>query len=233
MPFIIVAVIIIVGIAIYLGHLAAKKRREALVKLAGALELTYSAGDPFGLPGRLGHIGTFSRGHDREAKNVIHGEYRGREVTAFDFKYTTTETSTNSKGRTTTREVDHWFSSLVHPLECRFPRLMIRPEGFFDKIGDLLGLDDIDFESDEFSRRFRVTSEDRKFAYDVCHVRTMEWLLSNRGWHVEMVGGYFVLTQGGKWKPERFHAAMSFTSDFFEMIPDFVWREYRERAGET
>ena len=231
MPFLIVAIILIVAIAIYLGHLAAKKRREALARLASGCGLVYSMGDPFGLPGKLGHIGTFSKGHDREAKNVIHGTYREREMTLFDYKYTTTETSTDSKGRTTTREVDHWFSALVTPLTLSFPRLLIRPEGFFDKIGDFLGFDDIDFESDEFSRKFRVTSENRKFAYDVCHVRTMAWLLENRGWHIELVGGYLVLTRGGRWKPERFRAALDFTVAFFERIPDFVWREYRERAG--
>ncbi|HUW56650.1 MAG TPA: hypothetical protein VMZ92_08450 [Planctomycetota bacterium] len=226
----IIAVIILVAVGIYLGWLWEKKRREALAKMAAALELNFSAGDPFHLPGRLGHIHTFSRGHSQRAKNVVHGTYRGRDMIAFDFKYTTTHTSTDSKGRTTTHNVDHHFSACVHPLECRFPRLAIRPEGFFDKVADFFGFDDIDFESDEFSRKFRVTSDNRKFAYDVCHVRTMEWLLATRGWHMEMVGGYWVLTTDRRWSAEEFHSGLSFTWKFFEMIPDFVWREYSERA---
>ena len=231
MEVLIVLAIVIIGIGIYLGYLAEKKRREALARLAADCGLVYNAGDPFNLPGRLGHIHTFDRGHDREAKNVIHGTWRSREMTVFDYKYATTETSTDSKGRTTTREVDHWFSAMVHRLELPFPQLTIRPEGLLDKIGDFLGFDDIDFESDEFSRKFRVTSENRKFAYDICHVRTMEWLLAHRGWHVELVGGYFLLTAGGTWPAPKFREALDFTAEFFERIPDFVWREYRERAG--
>jgi hypothetical protein len=230
---IIIGAIALIIVFAYLGHLAEKKRREALAALAASCGLTYSLEDPLDLPGRLGHIHAFNRGHDRKAKNVLEGTWQGREVVAFDFKYTTTETSTNSKGHTTTREVDHWFSACVHPLELSFPSLSIRPEGFFDKIGDFLGFDDIDFESDEFSRRFRVTSDDRKFAYDVCHPRMMEWLLARRGWHMELVGGCFVLTDGGTWKPEKFRAALDFTAQFFAQIPEFVWREWREKRASS
>ena len=227
---IIVGVIVVIIVFAYLGHLAAKKRREALAALAASSGLTYSSGDPLDLPDRLGHIAKFSRGHDRDAKNVLHGTYCECEVVAFDFKYTTTETSTNSRGRRTTREVDHWFSACVHPLELSFPNLTIRPEGFFDKIGDFIGFDDIDFESDEFSRKFRVTSDNRKFAYDVCHPRMMEWLLARRGWHIELVGGCFVLTDDGTWKPGKFKRALDLTVGFFEHVPDFVRREWRERT---
>jgi hypothetical protein len=221
----------LVGVGIYLRWLWEKKRREEFARLAAALSLSFSPEDPFGLPGRLGHIHAFSRGDSHRASNVLHGAYRGREIIAFDYKYTTTHTSTDSKGRTTTRNVDHHFSACLHPLECRFPRLLLRPEGFFDKVADFFGFDDIDFESDEFSRKFRVTSDDRKFAYDVCHARMMEWLLTNRGWHAEMVGGYFVLTDGRRWSAPEFHSAISFAWKFFEMIPEFVWKEYREKTG--
>jgi len=226
----IIGVIALVAVGAYLGWLWEKKRREALRKMAGALGLSFCGGDVHNLPWKLGHIHTFNRGHSQEAKNVVHGTYRGREIFAFDFKYTTTHTSTDSKGRTTTRNVNHRFSACVHPVECRFPGLAIRPEGIFDKVADFFGFDDIDFESDEFSRKFRVTSEDRKFAYDICHARMMEWLLTSRRWKIEMVGGYFVVHNDRRWKPEEFHSAMSFTWKFFELIPDFVWRRYRGKT---
>ncbi len=55
--------------------------------------------------------------------------------------------------------------------------LEIRREHLLDKVGEFLGHDDIDFESAEFSRTFHVTAADRKWAYDVIHTRTMEYLL--------------------------------------------------------
>ena len=101
--FIIIGVIALIIVIAYMSYLAEKKRRQALAAMASSCGLRYSLEDPLDVPGRLGHVHTFNRGHDREAKNVIDGTWEGRDVVLFDFKYTTTETSTDSKGRTTTR----------------------------------------------------------------------------------------------------------------------------------
>ena len=219
--FFIFAVIILVGVGIYVGFVLEKQRRDALSRFADSCGLSFSADDPFNLPGRLGHISTFNQGHSRRASNVLWGAYRDREFIAFDYKYTT------GSGK---NQHTYHLSACCHPLECRFPSLLIRHEGIFDKVADFLGFEDIDFESDEFSRKFRVKSDDRKFAYDVCHPQMMEWLLGHQGWKFEMLGGYFVLTTGSRWSVEQFLSALEFTSKFFEMIPEFVRREYAERA---
>lgn len=90
---------------------------------------------------------------------------------------------------------------------------------------------EIRFESDEFSRKFRVLSEDRKFAYDVCHPRMMEWLLPIRRWRIEIAEGHVIVTSGRRWTPAEFSGALDVLVEFVERIPEFVWREYRERAG--
>jgi len=221
-----IGIAVLIGLVIYFSWLAEKKRREALSQLATRMGLAYYPVDPLGIPALLAGIPMFCRGHSRLARNVLRGTVRSRDLILFDFKYTTTETRTDSKGRTSTRQVDHWFSACVHPLECPLPYLLIRPEGFFDKVADFFGFEDIDFESDEFSRKFRVKSDDRKFAYDVCHPRMMEWLLANRGWHLELVSGYLVVTAGERtWTPEEFTSAIDFALTFFDQIPQFVWKE--------
>jgi hypothetical protein len=175
MQFIVPIFIAVALVVAYLSYRAGKKRQEALFQLAQSIGLEYSIEDPFNLPVRLGTINAFSRGDSQKAANVLYGTYGSREVGAFDYQYSTG----SGKDRST-----HHFSACVHSLECAFPRLMIRPEGFFDKVADVLGFEDIDFESDEFSRKFRVTSDNRKFAYDVCYPQMMEWLLATRGWHM-------------------------------------------------
>jgi len=223
-PFLIILFLVVAAVAVYLGWLWEKKRREALFQIAQLTGLSFDPRDPFNLPARLGHIDAFNRGHSQEASNVLHGEYGGRQVVAFDYRYVT--------GSGKNRHTYH-FSACLHPLECRFPGLAIRPEGLLDKVGDFLGFEDIDFESDEFSRSFRVKSDNRKFAYDVCHPQMMEWLLADRGWHLEFTGGYFVLTTDRRWTPEMFRAAFDFTVKFFDMIPEFVWKQYGEKEGMT
>jgi hypothetical protein len=41
----------------------------------------------------------------------------------------------------------------VHP-PWPSPTLLVRPEGLLDKLAGIVGVDDIDFESSEFSKRF-------------------------------------------------------------------------------
>ena len=50
----------------------------------------------------------------------------------------------------------------------------------------MFGYQDIEFESAEFSKAFCVRSPDKKFAYDVCNTKMMEYLLANRDLSVEI-----------------------------------------------
>ena len=72
-----------------------------------------------------------------------------------------------------------WYGRDIYPFR-NVPDLLIRPEGFFDKVAGAFGFDDIDFESEEFSRAFFVKSSDKRFAYDVLHPRMLELLMAER-----------------------------------------------------
>jgi hypothetical protein len=235
MLFVIPVMFLVIVAAIIFGVIRQRKAEQAriaaLAAFAGSRGMTFSVDDPLNLPGLLSGMSPFNIGHDRAAGNVLQGDCGGRRLILFDFKYVTTETHTDAKGNTTTSEESHYLSACLHPLEFPFPSLVIRHEGFFDKVGEFFGSDAIKFESDEFSRRFHVKSSDRKFAYAVCNPQMMEWLLANQGWHMEFTDGWWLLITGSRWKPEQFQAASDVTLKFFDLIPEFVWKEYRERAG--
>ena len=55
-------------------------------------------------------------------------------------------------------------------------------------MGEFFGFDDIDFESDEFSREFCVKAADRRWAFDVIHQATMEFLLAAPRFTIELAG---------------------------------------------
>lgn len=57
------------------------------------------------------------------------------------------------------------------------PGVEIRPESLRDRVAAAAGWDDLDFESVEFSRRFHVKSQDKRFAFELIDVRMMETLL--------------------------------------------------------
>lgn len=221
------AILIIVGVVAVIVVFAVvswqmeQKRRQELAATAARLGLTYSTNDLFGLPSRYGHIGTFNQGHSRKAYNLLYGDYRGRNVVAFDYLYKTT--SHDSKGRR--HETTHHLSAVVTELPAACPGLVIRPEGLLDKVAAAVGFDDIDFESAEFSSKFYVKSADRKFAYDVCDARMMEWLLARRGWRLEVCGNLLVLTASGRFRTEQFPQGIETSVDFFERWPDHLVKQ--------
>ncbi len=181
MVVIIIVVLVFVALAV-VGHLAAKKRREAMAALAGRLGLQFDEGKDYAMAERYAFLNRLDQGDNRYAFNVLSGVYRNEQVQVGEYHYETH--STDSKGHRQTHH--HTISFFILSLRANFPELTIVKEGLFSKIAQALGYDDIDFESHEFSRQFCVRAKDRKFAFDVCNARMIEYLLGNTDLSVEI-----------------------------------------------
>lgn len=201
-----------------IGWWQAKKRREAFQALAKKLGMRYRAKD-HSVAGRYAFLNKLAQGSNRYAFNLLEGEYQGHPVTAFDYHYETY--STDSKGRRQTHH--HYFSFFILHQTLYFPELRIYPESFLSKMGQMLGYDDIDFESIEFSKAFTVRSTDKKFAYDICHTRMMEYLLSDRALSVEFEGQCIALGFDRKLAVEQFEHRLDQLCKIRELIPDYVY----------
>jgi len=152
---------------IVINAILASKRREAWQALADRLGCSFSANDPFDIPWSYPQP-LFNRGRAQKAYNVLSGRIKGAELFCFEYRYT--------EGQGKNRHTYH-LTCLLLTSPIFFQTLLIRPESFLDRVGEFFGIDDIDFESDEFSRRFYVKCDDKKFAYDILHARAMELLL--------------------------------------------------------
>ena len=172
---------VIVAASIF-AAITAKKRREGFAALASRLGLSYSSEKEQNIAERYDFLNKLNQGSNRYAYNILSGAFRGEHVVAFDYHYETH--STDSKGHRQTHH--HHLSFFMLLLPKPFPELLIAAEGIFSKIAQAFGYDDIDFESHEFSRKFCVRSKDKKFAYDVCHARMMEYLLANTDLSIEI-----------------------------------------------
>ncbi len=152
------------------NYVLAKKRRELLAQFARSNGWTLTLEDDR-LAGRWD--GTpFDAGDHRQAKNVLSGAWRGRPIAAFDYSYQTH--STDSQGHRTTST--HRFPVCATAMPTLLPRLQVTRENDLTRLGGALGFTDIEMESEDFNRAFRVTCPDRKFASDVLHPRMMEML---------------------------------------------------------
>ncbi|MCP4291323.1 MAG: hypothetical protein GY780_05750 [bacterium] len=158
-------------------------------------------------------IKLFQRGRGREGDNIITGHFRDRPVTLLDYEYVTG----SGKNRTTHRHG-------VTLLSCDFPTipLQIRREHIFDKVGEFIGAGDINFESAEFSRKFYVKSADRKWAYDVIHTRTMEYLLQAPEYSVEFGFGEIAIIKTGRCNGEHYEEMVAMAMKLHDLIPDYV-----------
>jgi len=230
LPILLLIVFIGLGIAaaVY-SYKQAAARREALANLARELGFAFDPSDDRDHDEEYAHFEIFRQGHSRCAFNTLRGaiDPAGDEgmpplaCTMGDFQYKVTRHT----GKTTTTQT-YRFSYLILQLPfAGVPNLLIRPEHFFDKIAGALGFDDIDFESEEFSRRFHVKSSDKKFAYDVCHPRMMAFLLSNGGAPaaIDIEFGRCCLSDGRRrWEPQQFKAMLAWANRFFEQWPEHV-----------
>ncbi|HUT33597.1 MAG TPA: hypothetical protein VNE39_08970 [Planctomycetota bacterium] len=212
--------IAIVIVAAVLGHLWEKKRREAFAALAQRLGLTFSPGRDKTLPLRYGFLDALRQGSNRYAFNLLNGDHQGYPVQVFDYHYETH--STNSKGQRQTHH--HYFSFFVLEQARDFPELRIYPEGIWQKLGQMLGFDDIDFESLEFSKAFCVRSKNRKFAYDVCHTRMMEFLLAHRDLSIEIELNSVALSFRRRLKPEEVPERLDQLVAIVNLFPEYLYR---------
>jgi len=217
-PLFIILIILAIGAVGFFAWQEEKKRRETL--LAWAHQRGWRLGEAkiksmhHDFPG----LQVFQKGHSRYAKNIITGEYQGRPVTLMDYRYVVghgKNRSTHNRG--------------VVLLQCDFPTvpMFIRRENPLDRVGEFFGADDIDFESSEFSRKFFVKSNDRKWAYDVIHTRTMEYLMKSPSFNIEFGFGEIAIYKTGWCDPDRYDKALKLAWDLYELIPDFVIRQMK------
>lgn len=221
LPFLIIGGFILLAIVIgILGWLYEKRRREAFQKLAQELGFRYRRRDSR-LATQYDFLDKLRQGSNRYAFNILEGDYRGHPVTTFDYHYETH--STDSKGRRQTHH--HYFSFFILEQERPWPELRIYPENFLSRIGQMVGFDDIDFDSVEFSNAFTVRGKDKKFAYDICHTRMMEYLLKHRDLSIEIEHRCVAIGFDKRLKPEQIRGRLDQLIEVRELFPGYLYRD--------
>jgi hypothetical protein len=213
----VVAVLAIGGI---FSMIAARKRREGLLELAQRLGLTFDAGHDEDIPARFGFLKQLDQGDNRYATNVISGSYQQNDVLAFDYHYETY--SYDKNGRHTTH---HWFSFFILTIPAVFPDLTIRRENFLIRVAEVFGYQDIKFESAEFSKTFCVRSPDKKFAYDVCNTKMMEYLLANRDLSIEVENEVIALAFDSQISVQQVELNLQRLIEIRSRLPEYLFAQ--------
>lgn len=216
-----VGIAVLVIAAVVYAQVLARRRRDALAQFAASLNFAFFPSHDSHFPDERLHS-WFRQGRSQVAYNRIEGrrEIAGTDCAVMmgDFRYVT--------GSGKNRQVHNRSYVLIRPVWNGLPNLQIRTEHIFDKIGDALGFDDIDFESEEFSRKFMVKSADKRFAYAVVHPRMMEFLIACDDFGIHLERGECLITGiRSSADPSDFRAALGWAERFFGQWPDHLRNE--------
>jgi hypothetical protein len=219
--------LVVFGVLGYVNYKREQARRGALFQWASANKWQFTVADDT-WAGRWNGA-PFDEGDHRRVRNVINGRWKTQPFVSFDYSYETH--SSDGRGGTSTQV--HRFTVAALPLPADLPRLQVTPESLLSRVGHVFGMQDIDLESEEFNRAFRVTSNDPKFASDALPPRTMQLLLSRThvSWRTE--GTDLVCWWHGEQSAVDVTEALSTMCDVIAGIPSFVWHDHGYDAGST
>lgn len=241
-PFLLLAVFMVFGLVSIAAWKRHADRQRELPRVARHAGLSYSEGDAFDsarVPFQL-----FRQGDGREVTNTMWGRAPdGAPVRAFDYAYYTEHNnggamlgSGQSWGMTgallgterveqPTRRYKHFTCALTE-VPAVWPHLVITPQKGMARLVNVLAGDDIDFESGEFNRMFRITCEDRRFAQTFIDAQMIDFLLQTKGEFQVEVRGRWVLISTGQLPPRGFPGIMNLSNAMRAVIPPLVWQLY-------
>lgn len=226
--FVVVGIAVVGGIA-YLAFRADQKRRARLQAYALSSGWTYTARDDSWVERFDGS--PFGTGDDRRATNILSGRYGQQDMVAFDYQYETH--STDSKGNRTTTK--HRYAVCGLRLPVPLPGLELSPESVLTRFAGALGFGDVELESEDFNRHYRVSARDQKFAYDVLNPRTMAALLARPALHMRVLHADALCWESGRLEPTELVQRLSTLNMLVGGIPSFVWSDngYTAPGGAT
>lgn len=181
-----------------------KKRTAALTALSLTIGFQFE-GDSFLDPSRAPSLQTalFNRGTRRKFRNVMTGTYSSMVTSIFDYWYTI------SGGKSS----QTWIQTVVaFTLNASLPLFELRPEGFFDRVGDVFTHKDIDFPSHpNFSHRYLLRGPQEQQIRELFTpslLSFLEGLPPEKKWHVEADAHQLLFYRAGHTVPPDQLAAL-------------------------
>lgn len=198
------------------------KQTKANQAWAASVGWRYVGTDP-GLADRW-HGTPFGIGHSRRVSQLMVGPFRERPAMSFAYRYTTG----SGKNQST-----YTFHVISMALPAFLPNLQLTHEGVGARIAKAFGSQDIEFESDDFNRAWRVQAGVERFAHDVLHPRAMERLLrpDARGMSIRIEGTDVICWTSGGANVGVIGARLEVLTALVDAIPRYVWLDHGYDPG--
>lgn len=214
-PFVVlIGVVVIIGAVFWFGHLMEKQRREQLLQEAESMGLAYAPDGDEAFHRQLAPFAVFNKGRKRKLTNLIQGESDEVRISIFDYSYTTG----SGKNQSTTRQT----ITSLDSSQLSIPEFTMRPEGMLDKIGGVLGLQDIDFDSHpEFSKMFVLKGPNEERIRVVFGPKILTYFEQNKGLSIEAFPGSLIFYRARqKLKPSDVKNSLELAYQIFGLFAD-------------
>src|SRR3954468_7790598 len=188
-PWIFIFMIALVLVIVVWSILRAKKRTQDLAAAGQQVGFTFMSDAWNGPVLNPQHKTCLLQRTRGSFKNVMVGSAGGLQAIVFDYTY--------RMGKSTVMQTLACFSD-----KTQLPPFAMKPEGVFDRIGDAIVHNDIDFESHpEFSRRYVVKSPDEpntRRLFSPSLLSYVEQVPSNTQWNIEANGPNLFFYRAGR-----------------------------------
>lgn len=170
--FIILGIVAFFAGIIVLVIIAEKKRVEGLLNLSRKMGFSFQAKVKENIIDQLSNFKLFTFGHSKKVYNLLKGRYNSIRWMIFDYRYTV---GGGKSSRTYNQTV-----ACVTDEEFKLPKFTIGPENFLHKIGDKLGMKDIDFEHNKnFSDKYYLKGDDENRIREIFNHQVLSFFENN------------------------------------------------------
>jgi hypothetical protein len=214
-------ILLVGGIGLFWLHRWAQRdrRRLALARFARDHGLDFRPKQKDALSE---HFRLFGRGDGCRARNILQGDWNGVGIKAMDYDCFAT------KAVWVFYPVKRWkrFSVAVVDLGASVPSVVTERNGRPGLSSDYMGFHDVQLNSDEFNRRFHVTTDDREFAYKFFDLGMLRWLLDQQELVESEVLGRKALVALPRLEPDEIRVLFDAAAGFHSHIPRLVRHAY-------
>lgn len=171
----------------------------------------------------------FGTGRDARDTAVLTGTFHGMQCATFTHEFIASSSDQDNAPQA--------FQITLVELPVALPQVDIVPDDWAAKVAKSIGGQDIDFESAEFNKHWRVMCRNAKYAHDIVHPRMIERLNrpDARGIALRVESNYVIAWQAGRQGPDDLARRLGVLTSVAGLLPEFVLREFAElhqRAAE-
>ena len=197
-----------IGVSMYVD----RQRTKGLAAVAAEMGLPFYESGQTNLIGTLDRFQLFSRGRNKQIRNMIYGDAQDVDVAIFDYRF---RTGSGKNSSTHSQTVAY-----VNSSQLDLPQFALRPEHFFDRIGAALGMQDINFESHPvFSGKYVLKGDSESRVREFFDSNVLEYFESRGDLCVEGGGPHLIEYRAGKRvKPAQVRALLGDGLEVYQQL---------------